>query len=238
MSRHCFKLITADQFVKIFNQVSRIVSFESDPNAVTSMVYNLQNNHINKRDIIAINSIKKLNENLSPEIITAKYQITITDNNETPIRLLLFLAKEGTIKNPYLLYDYPVAFKGDQITSYMFIPEEFISVNSTPNKRWMSTFQIFRKIIHLVNETSITKDDEIIAIAAVCASIIVPNGNSNEYSIPKELQNLYEHMEANISLGTYGAPELMLSQNHTDGQYTIDDLKFDIEQFMIKINTD
>ena len=238
MNRQCFKLVTAEQFVKIFNQISRIVSFESDPNAVTSMVYNLQNNHINKRDISAINSVKKLNKNLSPEIITAKYQITITDNSESPIRLLLFLAKEATIKNPCLFYDYPVAFKGDQITSYMFIPEEFISVNSTPDKRWMITFQIFRKIIHLVNETPLTKDDIIISIAAVCASVIVPDKFNHKYDIPNDLQNLYEHIEANVSLGTYGAPEIMLSQNHTDGQYTIDDLKFDIEQFMTKINTD
>lgn len=238
MNKQCFKLLSAEQFVKIFNQVSRIVSFESDPNAVTSMVYNLQNNHINKRDISAINSVKKLNKNLSPEIITAKYQITITDNSESPIRLLLFLAKEGTIKNPYLFYDYPVAFKGDQITSYMFIPEEFISVNSTPDKRRMITFQIFRKIIHLVNETPLTKEDETTAIAAVCASVIVSEKINHPYDNPNDLQDFYEHIKANISLGTYGAPELMLSQNHTDGQYTIDDLKFDIEQFMVKINTD
>ena len=216
--------MSIDQIISAFNQISRVVTFENDLNAISTMVYNLQNNHINKKDIFAMNNTVFIK--IKPEAISAKYQITRSKLS----RLLIFLYKTDSEDHGIATFEYPQIFSDDVESSYIFVPEFSLSPNSPVNVHWFTVMKIFEELFHYTgtNNSGGTLEDYFIeTVSDVFTNILL---TCDEFKPSQDKQDLLNAIKDSVIIGSYGAPEISLADNAENGELTRDDFRFEIEK--------
>lgn len=231
-----------DEFVSAFNQISRIITFESNQNTVSTMVSSLEVRHINAKDTYVMEKLD--NYLIKPETITAKYQVW--RNFDKTSRSLIFLYK--VVDDPvYFLntytYDIQKVFNDDIESSYIFIPESKIIYHSDDEDNSIiskTVKEIFMTLLTKTNYLSINSYDVTptedyinrnlgIYIATVLTHLII---NTTEFPITDpESKSLYDALSDHLAIGSFGAPELQFGQD----DFSKDNIRFLFSKILDKL---
>ena len=124
-------------FIKAFNIISKILYFESHPEASTLMIRRYENNHISKLEVKLLSKTPNYSLDdedkfaIDPKDIVAKYNIPTGEKSD----IVIMLYKDEHDKKTIYNVNFPSVFSDSLKRVYLFIPENAVSFDALEEDR-------------------------------------------------------------------------------------------------------
>lgn len=174
--------LTLEGLIHCFNVASKILYFEGNPNAVSTLVRKYENRHLVESEQTWLRGLRS--GLVRPEVLQDKYEIARNKEKTSRTVIYIYDNPDAPTLSESFIVSKPRVFVDDIDTDAVFVPESHIDIDATDENRFDAYYKIFKSLIggnYCLYRTyglyKTSNDDFIIALGTIFAKALMVNTN-------------------------------------------------------------